>query len=147
VRDSIGFTVQTDRQNKFVSINVGLYQHSTMVVGALAANRRPHGRYDGVAPGSRVISIFYGVNIPHAMIEALIAAFTDPRVDVVLLEQNSTVGNDYQLADGRSPMSILVNRMTDRYGKLMLAPGSNAPGLQRVDEPGLASKAISVGGY
>ena len=128
VRESVAFTIQTDRQNKYVSVNVGIYQHSSGVIGATTANHRPHGRYDGVAPGSRIVSIFFGVNIPHAMIEALIVAFTDPRIDVVLLEQNSTVGNDYQLADGRNPMSILINRMTDRYRKLMLAPGSNDAG-------------------
>src|SRR5688572_12165957 len=29
IRESIGFTVQTDAANKFVSINVGIYQHAT----------------------------------------------------------------------------------------------------------------------
>lgn len=147
IRESIGFTVQTDRANKFISINVGIYQHGTMVVGALAANRRPSGRFDGVAPGAQIVSVFYGVGQGHPMVEGLITAFKDPRVDVVLLEQNSTLGNDYMLADGRHLISVLASRLIERTGKLMLVPGSNAPGLNLVDEPGLAPRAISVGGY
>ncbi|OFV81511.1 MAG: hypothetical protein A2Y78_03460 [Acidobacteria bacterium RBG_13_68_16] len=147
VRESIGFTVQTDQANKFISINVGIYQHGTMVVGALAANRRPSGRFDGVAPGAQIISVFYGVGQGHAMVEGLITAFKDPRVDVVLLEQNSTLGNDYTLGDGRHLISVLASRLIERTGKLMLVPGSNLPGLNLVDEPGLAPRAISVGGY
>jgi hypothetical protein len=147
VRESIGFTVQTDRVNQFISINVGIYQHSTMVVGALAGNHRPSGRFDGVAPGAQIVSVFYGVGQGHSMVEGLITAFKDPRVDVVLLEQNSTLGNDYTLGDGRHLISVVATRLIERTGKLMLVPGSNLPGLNLVDEPGLANRAISVGGY
>ncbi len=147
VRESIGFTVQIDQANKFISINVGLYQHSSLVVGSLAGNRRPNGRFDGVAPGARVVSIFYGIRHGHAMVEGLITAFNDPAVDIVLLEQNSTLGNDYVLSDARHLISVLCDRLVERTGKPLLVPGSNSPGLNLVDEPGLSPRVISVGGY
>jgi hypothetical protein len=49
-RDTIGFAVQTDRKNKFVSINVGIYQHCTTIMGSVVGNREPKGRIQGVAP-------------------------------------------------------------------------------------------------
>jgi hypothetical protein len=147
IRESIGFAIQTDKVNKFISINVGIYQHGTMVAGALAANCKPNGRFDGVAPGAQVVSVFYGVGQGHGMTEGLITAFLRPDVDVVLLEQNSTLGNDYSLTDGRHLISVLATRLIEKTGKLMLVPGSNAPGLNLVDEPGLASRALSIGGY
>ena len=44
IRESIGFAVQTDPKNKFVSINVGVYQHASGIMGAVVGNREPAGR-------------------------------------------------------------------------------------------------------
>ena len=58
----VGFAVQTDRTNKFVSINVGIYQHATTIMGSVVGNKEPNGRIQGVAPGARMVSVFYGVS-------------------------------------------------------------------------------------
>ena len=60
IRESVGFAVQTDPKNKFVSINVGIYQHASGIIGAVVGNRKPNGQLEGVAPGARVVSVFYG---------------------------------------------------------------------------------------
>ena len=91
VRDCIGFAVQTDQKNKFVSINIGIYQHATEIMGSVVGNRLPNGRLQGVAPGARLVSVFYGVSNAHGLIEGLITAFRHPQVD---LDRPRTVGGN-----------------------------------------------------
>jgi hypothetical protein len=147
-REEIGFAVQTDRVNKFVSINVGIYQHATGIMGSVVGNREPNGRVQGVAPGARVVSMFYGVSNAHGMIEGLIAAFKHPLVDLIVCEQSVAIASlPYLLADGTHPVSVVAQRLIERYGKLLFVPGDNAPAFGFVAEDGLAPGAVSVGGY
>ncbi len=146
-RDSIGFTVQTDPVNKFVSINVGIYQHATEIMGSVVGNREPGGRLEGVALGARLVSMYYG-SIFHAMIEGLIAAFKHPDVDLIVMEQSVNLASlSYNLSDARHPLSIIAQRLIDRYQKLLFVPGDNAPAFGYVAEDGAAQGAVSVGGY
>jgi hypothetical protein len=148
IRESIGFAVQTDAKNKFVALNVGIYQHATEIMGHVIGNREPGGRLQGVAPGARLISMFYGVGNAHGLIEGLIAAFKHPLSDLIVLEQSVFIASvPYLLADGRHPISIIAQRLTERYQKLLFVPGGNAPGNGLVAEDGLAPAAVSVGGY
>ncbi|HPA79180.1 MAG TPA: S8 family serine peptidase [Thermoanaerobaculales bacterium] len=147
-RDTIGFAVQTDRVNKFVSINVGIYQHATIIMGSVVGNRQPNGRVQGVAPGARIVSMFYGVSNAHGMIEGLIAAFKHPQVDLIVCEQSVAIASlPYLLADGTHPVSVVAQRLIERHGKLLFVPGDNAPAFGFVAEDGLAPGAVSVGGY
>ncbi len=148
VRDSIGFTVQTDLRNNFVSINVGVYQHATIIMGSVVGNREPKGRLQGVAPGARIVSMYYGVSNAHGLIEGLIAAFKHPLVDLVVLEQSVAIASlSYLLSDGTHPISVIAQRLIDRYQKLLFVPGDNSPAFAFVAEDGLAPGAVSVGGY
>ena len=147
VRDAIGFAVQTDRTNKFVSINAGLYQHATIIMGSVTGNRVRNGRIQGVAPGARIVSIMHH-GIAHAMLEGLITAFKHPLVDLIVLEQHVGIATlPYLLADARHPISIVIERLIQRHKKLLFVPGSNSPGFGIVGEDGLAPSAVSVGGY
>lgn len=148
VRESVGYTVQTDPENEFISVNVGVFQHATEIMGHVVGNAEPDGRLTGVAPGARLISVYYGVSNAHGLIEGLIAAFKHPLTDIIVLEQSVAIASmSYLLADGRHPISIVAQRLIDRYGKLMFVPGNNTPGLGIVAEDGLAPGAISAGGY
>jgi hypothetical protein len=148
VRDCIGFAVQTDPKNKFVSINVGIYQHATEIMGSVVGNKHPNGRLQGVAPGARLVSVFYGVSNAHGLIEGLITAFRHPQVDLIVLEQSVAIASlPYLLADATHPMSIVAQRLIERYKKLLFVPGDNAPAFGFVAEDGLAPGAMSVGGY
>ncbi len=147
-RDTIAFAVQTDEKNKYVSINVGIYQHCTTILGAVVGNREPKGRILGVAPGARIVSVFYGVSNAHGLIEGLITAFRHPQVDLVVLEQSVAIASiPYLLADGTHPISVIAQRLIDRYQKLLFVPGDNSPAFGFVAEDGLAPGAMSVGGY
>jgi hypothetical protein len=147
-RESIGFAVQTDAKNKFVSINIGIYQHATEIMGSVVGNKVPNGRLQGVAPGARLVSVFYGVSDAHGLIEGLITAFRHPLVDIVVLEQSVAIASlPYLLADATHPMSLVAQRLIQRYHKLMFVPGDNAPAFGFVAEDGLAPGAVSVGGY
>ena len=147
-RETVGFAVQTDKKNKFVSINVGIYQHATTIMGSVVGNREPKGRLQGVAPGARLVSMFYGVSNEHGLIEGLIAAFRHPQVDIVVLEQSVAIASiPYLLADATHPISVIAQRLIDRYKKLVFVPGDNAPAFGFVAEDGLAPGAVSVGGY
>jgi hypothetical protein len=147
-RDSFGFAVQTDPKNKFVSINVGIYQHATTIMGSVVGNREPNGRIQGVAPGARIASMFYGVSNAHGLIEGMIAAFRHPQVDLIVLEQSVAIASlPYLLADATHPISVVAQRLAERYKKLMFVPGDNAPAFAFVAEDGLAPAAVSVGGY
>ncbi|MEO8430654.1 MAG: S8 family serine peptidase [Acidobacteriota bacterium] len=147
-RETVAFAVQTDKRNKFVSINVAIYQHATTILGSVVGNKEPHGRIQGVAPGARVVSMFYGVSNEHGLIEGLIAAFEHPQVDLIVLEQSVAIASiSYLLADATHPMSLVAQRLTERYKKLMFVPGDNAPAFGFVAEDGLARGVVSVGGY
>jgi len=148
VRESIGFTVQTDRRNKFISLNLGIYQHATEIMGHVVGNPEPRGRLRGVAPGARLVSVYYGGSNLHGLIEGLITAFEHPLTDLIVLEQSVNLASiPYLLADGRHPISLIAQRLIDRHQKLLFVPGSNAPGMGIVAEDGLAPGAVSAGGY
>ena len=101
-----------------------------------------------MAPGARLVSVFYGVSNAHGLIEGLIAAFKHPQVDLIVLEQSVAIASvSYLLADATHPISVVAQRLIERYRKLMFVPGDNAPAFGFVAEDGLAPGAVSVGGY
>jgi hypothetical protein len=146
-RDEIGFTVQTNPKNKAISINVGIYQHATEIMGSVVGNKEPNGILEGVAPGARLVSVYYGGN-GHGLIEGLITAFKHPLVDLIVLEQSVAIASgSYLLADAHHPISVIVQRLTQKYDKLLFVPGNNAPAFGYVAEDGAAPGAMSIGGY
>ena len=146
-RESYPFTVQTDAKGKAVAINVGLGGHATMVAGSAVASRGARGHIDGVAPGAQLLEIDYGSECVAGMIEGLINAFSDPRVDIVLLEQNGFITMPYKLSDGRFTSTIITSRLIAKYQKPFAAPAGNRPGLNAVGDEGNAKWGFSVGAY
>ncbi len=146
VRETLPFTVQTDKADGFVAVNIGMYGHSTMVSGAAVASRGSGGFLEGVAPGARLVSIFEG-STTHGMLEGLIRAFRDPRVDVVLLEENVYIAMPYVLGDGRFTVTVICSRLIEKYKKPFLAPANNSPGLNTTIEHGMARYGFGVGAY
>jgi hypothetical protein len=146
VRETIPLVVQTAKADRFIALNPAMYGHSTMVTGAVVASRGENGRFNGVAPGARVVSLFEG-STTHGMVEGLIRAFQDPRVDVVLLEQNVWIAMPYVLGDGRFTVTVICSRLIEKYKKPFLSPANNAPGLNTVEEHGMARWGFGVGAY
>jgi hypothetical protein len=148
IRESVAFVVQIDSKERAVALNIGLGGHASMVAGAAAGSRVGGGHYDGVAPGARLLSINYGAGSAASFAEALILAFTDPRVDVVVLEQNVFVADvPYRLRDGRFVASVIASRLVARFGKPLLVPAGNTVGVGMVGELATARNVIGVGAY
>lgn len=146
LRESIGFVVQTDRRRQAVAVLVGIEDvHATMVQGAAAGSRGRGGHFDGVAPGARLVAIEPGVGHAHAVIEALIRAVTDPRIDVVVVEAVPTYR--YHVSDGTSVSGRICDRLIARYHKPVLMPAGNATGLSAIEFTGEARTGLQVGAY
>jgi hypothetical protein len=146
VRETLPFVVQTDKADGFLAINLGMYGHSTMVSGSVVGSRGSEGRFNGVAPGARLVSLFEG-STTHGMLEGLIHAFRDPRIDVVLLEENVYIAMPYVLNDGRFTVTVICSRLIEKYKKPLLVPANNSPGLNTTIEHGLARYGFGVGAY
>lgn len=144
IRESVGFTIQTDSVRGFVSVNVGVGLHGTMTAGAVVASRTGGGRFDGVAPGARLVMVDRGRTL-HGEIEAVIMAFQHPATDLVVLEQG--IDPAYLPRDGSSVASIIYDRLVDLHDKLLLVPASNQPGLTTVAEPASGRRALAVNAY
>jgi hypothetical protein len=148
IRETVGFTVQVDKRNKFVAILCAFGGHSSAVAGAATANGKavPDGRVSGIAPNAQLISIDYGFST-GGVVEGLIAAFKDRRVDVVLFEQSLFIDQSYRLKDGRFTPTLVIARLIDKYNKLFLVPGDNMPGLNRATDYGVSGAALAIGAY
>ena len=69
----------------------------------------------------------YGAFYLKQEVEGLIEAFKHPKVDVV----NASLGELPSLNDGNSVMSIVVNRLVERFGKpVFVSAGNSRPGLK-----------------
>lgn len=144
VRETLGFTVQTDLERGFVSINVGFDAHGTGVAGAALANGDTGGRFDGIAPEAQLVSIYQGRSI-HGQIEAMILAFQHPGVDLVVLQPHVTLA--YLLKDGRHTANLIYDRLVEVYSKPLVIPAGNQPGLSTVIEESLARSVVAVNAY
>lgn len=145
-RESVGFTVQTDRTRHFLALNLGVGGHASMVGGAAAGSRGSDGHYDGVAPAARLVSINYGADV-YGVVEALIRGFKDPRIDVVLYEPNVNEGAAYRVGDGRYVTTLIAARLVARYRKPLVIPGGNSIGFGLTSGDATDPAILSIGAY
>lgn len=147
IRETVGFTVQTDLQHKLIFINPGYGEHGTGVTGAAVGKGFFRGRLNGVAPEAQVVSIPYvgrEQNIAHALIESIIIAVKHPQVDIVSVQ----AGVHRALNDGGSVLSIICDRLVEKYQKPIFKSASNASNqLNAIEESAAAGKVIAVGSY
>ena len=146
-RETLAYALQ--KEGDFLSFNIGLGSHAAMVAGAAAANRAPGGRIDGVAPAAQLLLIS---GYPNASIasfgRALITAFSDPRVDVVLLEGHLHVtGMLRRVKDGRSVNALVLSRLQKRYAKPAFFTANNMHGMGTVMDAAIVDDVIAVGAY
>lgn len=146
VRDSIGFTITLAPEHDALSLNLGTAAHGTEVAGALVASRSADGLIEGVAANASLINVWHG-STSHGLVEGAIRAFSDPRVDVVIIEQNVFLTMDYALDDGGSAIAMLLDRLSARYAKLAFAPASNIPGPLQLNDVSLGSRILTIGAY
>jgi hypothetical protein len=148
IRETIAFVVQTNPAKRAVALSLGVGTHTTPVMNAAAGSKGKSGLTEGIAPGARLVSINYGQGSAQGFAESLIMAFSDPRIDIILLEQTVFVVEQvFWLRDGSSVPSIICARLIKHYKKPFLVPGSNRPGYAQVSEHAAAAGAIGVGAY
>ncbi len=149
IRESIAFTVQIDRKNKFISINDCIGSHVTMVAGSAVANDAFGGKVKGVAPNAQLIPISYAYGSTKSYyIESLIVAFTDDRIDVVLIESYTPQSAGvYDLRDGTSVIDIIHERILKKYPKPCVVTGGNTAGLTQIGNNTVGERLMCIGGY
>ena len=146
-RRSVAFAIQTDPQQKYVRLNLGVWQHVTEVSGASVGKGFYGGTYDGVAPGAQLISVYNSANAVFRFIESAIIAAKLPNVDVICLEPSIVEETINPLHDGRAVAAIIFDRIVDKYKKPILSPANNEPGMNTVIDELSGDKAIAVGAY
>ncbi|HEX4936252.1 MAG TPA: S8 family serine peptidase, partial [Gemmatimonadaceae bacterium] len=146
VRESVSYAIQIDRGRKLVALNFGVQSHASLVVGAAVASRGTAGRFDGMAPGARLVNVAEGGSA-YGQTEAVIIAVKHPEVDVVFLEQSSLIARNYLLFDGRLVPTVIYGRLIAKFGKPIVIPTHNYAVLAAIDDYALAPGAISVGGH
>jgi len=146
-RKTVAFAVQTDAKKKYVRLTLGVWQHVTEVSGASVGKGFYGGSYDGVAPGAQLISIYNGATSVYRLIEAAITAAKLPDVDVICVEPAILDETINPLHDGRLVAGVILDRVVDKFNKLVLSPANNDPGMNTVVDEVSANKAIAVGAY
>ncbi|MEO7514148.1 MAG: S8 family serine peptidase [Gemmatimonadaceae bacterium] len=146
VRESVSYAVQIDKARKLVGLNFGVQSHASLVVGAAVASRGTAGRFDGVAPGAKLVNVAEGGSA-YGQTEAVIIAVKHPEVDVVFLEQSSLIARNYLLFDGRLVPTVIYGRLIAKFKKPIVIPTHNYAVLAAIDDYALAPGAISVGGH
>lgn len=146
VRETVGFTLQTDQVHKLIFLVAGYAPHGTGVSGATFGANFFGGKLNGVAPGAQIISLpaGRGTGVTGAFLESVIVAIKDPRVDLVSMQ----FGNFLHQNDGRSTFALICNRLVNKYGKpIFAAAGNGNDGLNGVVSPADAKEVIAVGSY
>lgn len=146
VRESVGFGVQIDKARQMVAINAGVPFHASLIVGSAVGSRGAHGRFDGMAPGARLVSEAEGC-MAYGQTEAVIRALENPEVDAAWLEQCNNITKPYLLRDGRLVPTVIYSRLIEKFKKPLMIPTHNYPVLGGSDDFVLADCGIGVGGH
>jgi len=143
LRETVGFTVQTDAPHKLVFVNPGNGVHGTGVAGVAAGKGFFGGRIHGVAPEAQIVSVPFVLGA-HSELESLIVAVQHPRVDLVTY--SGAIG--LPVNDGSSAFAIVLDRLIEKYNKPIFAAGGNASDfVTAVLETASASRVIAVSSY
>ncbi len=145
VRESIGFSVQIDKDRNIVALNLGVASHASLVVGAAVGSRGRDGRFDGMAPGAQLISISEG-GAAYGQTESTILS-AQAGADVIYFEQSSNITRTYLPRDGRLVPSVIGERLVARYGPTILSPTHNYPIVGAIDDIVMGRGVIGVNGH
>ena len=147
VRESIGFTIQTDISRKLLIVNPADGIHGTAVAGLAAGNHFFGGRMSGAAPEAQIVSVpfVYTQNgISHSLLESIIVAVKHPLVDLV----NVSAGVVRVLNDGTSVHSVICDRLIEKFKKpIFTSAGNSGDEVNIVQELAAGNNVIAVGSY
>ena len=146
-RESMAFVFEISADGKGLAFAPASGGHATTVAGSAASSRGKAGRIEGVAPGAQLI-VYQGWAAPQKYARALVAAFADPRTDLVLVEGYSTVtGGLPELQSGNQVFGILLQRLIDIYDKPAFVTAHNDLGMTQIADFCAAPAATCVGAH
>jgi len=119
--------------------------HGTFVASEIAGTgAASNGYYTGVAPGAKLINArvldAYGMGSDSTIMAGMQWA-AEQGADII----NMSLGDSAILDDGSSPMSQLINQLSEEYGCLFVTAIGNDPHAQSVSSPSTADEALAVG--
>jgi hypothetical protein len=143
LRETIAFFVLTDGQNKFIHLVPLVYGHATGTTSVAAGRSFFGGRMNGVAPGAQIVPMLVDY-LNHVLIEGMILAVRNPKVDLVTVQ----IASFERLNDGSDTLSVIYDRLVDRFKKpIFIAAGNDIPNINTVFSNSSGRNLISVGGY
>jgi subtilisin family serine protease len=157
VRDQVPFVVEFREDvdatplglpGAFDFVNIGIIsnQHGSHVAGITAAdNMLGNSRFDGAAPGAKLISsracLFAAGCTNAALTDGMVDLVVNRHVDVV----NMSIGGLPALNDGNNARAQLYNRLIREFGvQLIFSAGNDGPGVNTAGDPAVATDVISV---
>ncbi len=145
LRPAVSFVILENRAKESVGIVLGMDDHAAGVTTSAAGRRMgPDDPVSGVAPAAQVSSFVCSFYKLHSRVEALIAAFEDPKSDIVLSE---VTGGGMTTEDYHGGfLSELGERLVDQFDKPLIEPGDNSPKLASTTDVGLGRNVVAVGG-
>ncbi|MGH9972079.1 MAG: S8 family serine peptidase, partial [Pyrinomonadaceae bacterium] len=147
VRETVGFTLQTDARHKLILVIPGYGSHGTGVAGVAVGKDLLGGKLSGVAPEAQIVSVPLGrgaTNVTPSCIESVVVAMKNPKVDLVSIQ----FGNFHHQNDGQSTFALICDRLIDKYQKLIFAgAGNGTDWLNNILSPADANNVIAVGSY
>lgn len=146
-RETVGYALQFDEFSDSLVLQFGMDSHATRVAAAAAGNSEQFPMANGAAPGAQLIIYDGARGSIRSFALAIIAAFEDPRSDIVLIEGAQPLNSDRSAAIGRPALPALIDRLIERHDKPGLITAHNAPGMGMVADISEASKALSVTAY
>jgi hypothetical protein len=143
--DASAFAVTIDEAHHAVYIYTSSSDHGTMAASVAAGKAFLGGEANGVAPEAQIIYVHIAGNRIDRLIEGILLAAKDPRVDVITSSQGAATIPE----DGESLLSLAMNRMVIRFRKPILQGAGNHqwPGMEQVMAHAAASQVLAVGGY
>ena len=146
-RETVGYALQFDESTDSLVLQFGMDSHATRVAAAAAGNSEQFPMANGTAPGAQLIIYDGARGSIRSFALAIIAAFEDPRSDIVLIEGAQPLNSDRSAAIGRPALPVLIDRLIERHDKPGLITAHNAPGMGMVADISEAKKALSVTAY
>jgi hypothetical protein len=134
-------TVPSQGQDEITVVPFEPLSHAAMTASVAAGSDIEGNAAVGIAPAARLVFINMDGTSVHAMLEALLTAAADPRVD--LISVSAQIGESLPSSD-EDVLGLVIDRMTAVYGKLIVRSAGNGYVPEAIHH-GAGSRALSVG--
>lgn len=148
-RESLGFVFGYDDPSRTLTFAAGWRTHPTLVAVSAAGWSLGGGKLQGVAPGASIKSFTAHNGSVLRYLKALIAAYRDSSVDIVLVEGFRPITRGYPAGfnSGATVSRELMKRLIDTYPKPTVVTGDNNKGLTQAMDICTIEDVLCVGAW